>query len=147
MGGQEMEKEENEERKLEELVKRLEEAEEKQLVYARRQMICAALAAVSCFLLFCAVTGAFLAVLPRVHRALDSIETAAQDLQSVSDQLSKADLETLVKDVDRMAVTSEEGIREALFKIRASDIEELNQAIQALADVVSPLAKLVNRFQ
>ena len=35
MGGQEMEKEENEERKLEELVKRLEEAEEKQLVYAR----------------------------------------------------------------------------------------------------------------
>ena len=51
MGGQEMEKEENEGRKLEELVKRLEEAEEKQLVYARRQMICAALAAVSCFLL------------------------------------------------------------------------------------------------
>ena len=147
MGGQEMEKEENEERKLEELVKRLEEAEEKQLVYARRQMICAVLAAVSCFLLFCAVTGAFLAVLPRVHRALDSIETAAQDLQSVSDQLSKADLETLVKDVDRMAVTSEEGIREALFKIRAIDIEELNQAIQALSDVISPLAKLVNRFQ
>ena len=147
MDGQEMEKEENEERKLEELVKRLEEAEEKQLVYARRQMICAVLAAVSCFLLFCAVTGAFLAVLPRVHRALDSIETAAQDLQSVSDQLSKADLETLVKDVDRMAVTSEEGIREALFKIRAIDIEELNQAIQALSDVISPLAKLVNRFQ
>ena len=55
MGGQEIEKEENKERKLEELVKRLEEAEEKQLVYARRQMICAALAAVSCFLLFCAV--------------------------------------------------------------------------------------------
>ena len=56
MGGQEMEKEENEERKLEELVKRLEEAQEKQLVYARRQMICAAMAAVSCFLLYCAVT-------------------------------------------------------------------------------------------
>ena len=147
MGGQEMEKEENKERKLEQLVKRLEETEEKQLVHARRQMICAALAAASCFLLFCVVTGAFLAVLPRVHRAVDSIETAAQDLQSVSDQLSKADLETLVKDVDRMAVTSEEGIREALFKIRAIHIEELNQAIQALSDVVSPLAKLGNRFQ
>ena len=48
--------------------------------------------------------------------------------------------------VDQMAVTSEEGIREALLKIQAINIEELNQAIKGLSDVVSPLARLVSRF-
>ena len=73
-----------------------------------------------------------------VHSSLDTIETVAADLQVVSDQLSRADLETLVEHVDQMAVTSEEGIREALLKIQAINIEELNQAIKGLSDVVSP---------
>lgn len=131
---------------MEGFVRKLEEAEEKRMFYAKRQLYLSAVAAASCFLLFCVVTAACLSVLPRVHSSLDTIETVAADLQVVSDQLSRADLETLVEHVDQMAVTSEEGIREALLKIQAINIEELNQAIKGLSDVVSPLAKLVNRF-
>lgn len=131
---------------MEGFVRKLEEAEEKRMFYAKCQLYLSAVAAASCFLLFCVVTAACLSVLPRVHSSLDTIETVAADLQVVSDQLSRADLETLVEHVDQMAVTSEEGIREALLKIQAINIEELNQAIKGLSDVVSPLAKLVNRF-
>lgn len=131
---------------LEGFVRRLEETEEKRMFYAKRQLYLSAVAAASCFFLFCVVTAACLSVLPRVHSSLDTIETVAADLQVVSDQLSRADLETLVEHVDQMAVTSEEGIREALLKIQAINIEELNQAIKGLSDVVSPLARLVSRF-
>ena len=43
-------------------------------------------------------------------------------------------------------MTSEKGVEQALEKINAMDIDTLNQAIQALHDVVEPLAKLTRIF-
>ena len=56
------------------------------------------------------------------------------------------DLAGLVEHVDRLAVTSEEGIKDALEKIESIDIDELNRAIKALSDVVTPLARLMGKF-
>ena len=64
----------------------------------------------------------------------------------VSNQLTEADLAALVDHVDKLAINSEEGIQKALEQINSIDIDSLNQAIQDLSDVVSPLARLMGRF-
>ena len=85
-------------------------------------------------------------VIPRVKNAFQEIQVVTENLNEVSNQLAEADLNQLVKNVDRMAVTSEKGVQEALEKIQAIDIDELNQAIKGLSDVVSPFARFMNRF-
>lgn len=102
--------------------------------------------AICCVGVLAAVILAYQNIVPTAQDALLAIGNVTKDLGEISAQLTEADLGSLVEHVDQMAVTSEEGIKQALEQINAINIEELNQAIAALYEVISPLAKLMGRF-
>lgn len=131
---------------VEELLKQIAETEKEVKRYAKRQYWMTFAAALCSVLMLGILLTAYFSLAPRLKTTLDAIEDVSGDLTNVSRQLSDANLEELVDHVDEMAVTSEEGIKRALEQIEAIDIDELNKAIKALSDVVSPLARLVNRF-
>lgn len=132
--------------KLEQLMQRLEETENEKKEYARWQFYMSAATAICSVFVLALLFSAYLTLVPRAKAAFDGIGTVTQDLNDISKQLSSADLAGLVENVDRMAVTSEKGVQEALEKIQSIDIDELNGAIKGLSDVVSPFAKFMNRF-
>jgi len=135
-----------ENRNLEEILARIEESERKQESYMRRQFLMTMIMAVCCIGVLAAVILAYRNIVPTAQDALLAIGNVTKDLGEISAQLTEADLGSLVEHVDQMAVTSEEGIKQALEQINAIDIEGLNRAIQDLSDVVSPLARLMGRF-
>ena len=135
-----------ENRNLEEILARIEESERKQESYMRRQFLMTMIMAACCVGVLSAVIFAYRNIVPTAQDALLAIGNVTEDLGKISAQLTEADLGSLVAHVDQMAVTSEEGIKQALEQINAINIDELNQAIAALYEVISPLAKLMGRF-
>ena len=135
-----------ENRNLEEILARIEESERKQEKYMRRQCRMTMVMALCCVGILCAVILAYQNIVPAAQDSLQAIGEVTKDLGEISAQLTEADLAGLVEHVDQMAVTSEEGIKQALEQINAINIAELNQAIQALYEVIAPLAKLMSRF-
>lgn len=135
-----------ENRSVEELLTRIEESERRQEKYAKRQFLMSMVMALCCVGIFCAVLLAYQNVVPTAQKSLQTIGAVAEDLGQISNQLTEADLAALVEHVDQLAVNSEQGVQKALEQINAIDIDSLNQAIQDLSDVVSPLAKLMGRF-
>ena len=135
----------NDNQELKEILKQIEENTSRQKRYAKWECIMSIMMALSCVILVGLAYWASKDVIPVVQDSLIAVEHVTADLAVIADQLIDADLAGLVKHVDQMAVTSEKGIEEALKKINTMDIDTLNQAIQALYDVVEPLAK-VSRF-
>lgn len=135
----------NEDR-LEQLMIQLKETEVQKKDYVRKQYLMSAVTAACSVTALVLLLSAYLAVIPRIKTAFQEIQVVTEDLGEISDQLRSADLNQLVRNVDKMAVTSEKGVQEALDKIQSIDIDELNQAIKGLSDVVSPFAKFMNRF-
>ena len=135
-----------ENRNLEEVLARIEESERRQEKYMRRQCLMTMVMALCCVGVLCAVILAYQNIVPAAQEAILSIAGVTEDLGAISKQLTEADLGSLAEHVDQMAVTSEEGIKQALEQINAINIDELNQAIEALYEVISPLAKLMSRF-
>ncbi len=132
--------------RLERMMEKLIETEEERKKYAKKQFYMLAVMAACTAAVLLLAFFAYISLVPKFKSSAAEIETAAKELHVISKQLSEADLAGLVKHVDRMAVTSEEGVKEALEKIESIDIDELNHAIKSLSDVVSPLAKLMGRF-
>ena len=135
-----------ENRQLTEFLEQMKKNEERRNRYAKRQFLASVVTAVCCVLMLGIGIGAYVAVVPGLKDALGEIQTVTADLNRIAEQLTEADLAGLVEHVDRLAVTSEEGIKEALEKIESIDIDELNRAIKALSDVVTPLARLRGKF-
>lgn len=131
---------------LETVMKQIEETEKERKKYEKRQFYMSAVSAVSCFLIFCLFLSVYISVVPKVKSTFNEIERVTVELGVISDQLTEADLAGLVEHVDTLAVTSEQGVQEALKKIESIDIDGLNSAIQALSEVVEPLAKFVGFF-
>ncbi len=132
--------------RLERMMEQLIETEEERKKYARKQFYMLAVMAACTTAVFLLAFFTYVSLVPKFKSSAAEIETAAKELHVISRQLSEADLAGLVKHVDQMAVTGEEGVKEALEKIESIDIDELNHAIKSLSDVVSPLAKLMGRF-
>ena len=74
------------------------------------------------------------------------MDTILSNLNTVTDELARADLEGMVADVDSFVTTGQEAVEQATEKLNIIDFETLNQAIGDLADVVEPLAKFFNVF-
>lgn len=132
------------------LLQQLVESNRKQLRCARIQCIFTVASALFCLLLLLSVVR----ILPQIHELADQIsrlssqaETVLSNLETVSDELAQADIGGMVDNVDSLAQTSQNGIRQALEKVNAIDINTLNKAIEDLAKVVSPLADLVQRLE
>ena len=132
----------------------------KQNRYAKWQCILTAAAALCCvgiFVLVLTMMPQFRAVTEQMNTVLTDLEavpnllegemdTILSNLNTVTDELARADLEGMVADVDSFVTTGQEAVEQATEKLNIIDFETLNQAIEDLADVVEPLAKFFNVF-
>lgn len=151
----------DEKKELQELLQRLDRSNRKQAWFAGLQVLFSLIAAVCCVAALLTVVS----FLPKLEATVEQVDAVLANVEQVSDELAKADvagvmanleevstqmaeadLAGLVDNVNALVDTSQTGIEDALNKLNAIDLETLNQAIQDLADVVQPIAKLFNRF-
>lgn len=140
---------ENNQNNMQTILAQLEKSSRARTRYARLQFLFTVATAVFCLILLILVSGA----LPKVAELIDEVntlaaqaETVLTNLDAVTGALASADLAGMVANVDSLAVSSQNGMKQALDKISAIDIEALNEAIQDLSSVVGPLADLMNRW-
>ena len=131
------------------LLEQLAESSRKQERFARIQCIFTIVAAAACLLLLFSVSR----VIPQVKSLAEQLhsisvqaETVLTNLETVTDELAKSDISSMVSNVDTLAQTSQSGIQQALEKINGIDIENLNKAIEDLSKIVTPLADLVQKL-
>jgi len=129
-------------KELQELLERLDQSNRQQAKYARWQCIFSVAAAVCCVGLFVLVYH----LMPEVRSLTNQMETVLTNLELVTDQLAGMDLGSMVRNVDDLVVTTQEGVEQTMNRLNAIDFETLNQAIRNLSDVVQPLAKFFNTF-
>lgn len=132
-----------------ELLERLEKTNRQQAAFARIQCIFSVVAAVCCLLLL--VTAA--KIVPHIRDLSGQIagiaaqaESVMTNLETVTEDLAAADLESLVTGVDTLVTSSQKGVQGALEKINSIDIDSLNRAIQDLAEIIEPMAKMAKMF-
>ncbi len=99
-------------------------------------------AAVSCVVLCVMV----LRLMPQVNGLLGQLETVLTDLEQTTHKLAALDLESMVSNVDSLAVYAQDSLHQTMEKLDAIDFETLNQAIEDLAKVIEPLAKFFGMF-
>ena len=140
---------ENEHRILQ-LLEQIEKTNQKNVLYARLQFVFAAVAAVCCAVLL--FSG--LKVLPELQAAATQAEIVLNNLEDVTTELAKADLgsmvenvDGLVSNVDALVSTSQVGVEETMDKLNKIDFDALNQAIEDLSDVIEPIAKFFKTFR
>lgn len=140
-----MEQKEREE--FQKLMERIEKSNAGQEKYARRQYRMSQVTAAAAILMLLAVAYTCWLVVPKVNDTYRRLEVVMGDLEVITSELADADLDQMITDIDRLVVSSEGNINEAMEKLNAIDIEKLNKAIGDLSDVISPLANFFGRFQ
>lgn len=130
-------------------LEKLEKSNRQQVRSARLQCFFSFLAAVCCLLLLLTVAK----IVPDIKELSNEIsgiavkaDTVLTNLETVTRELAAADLEGLVTDVNGLVTTSQEGLEGALEKMNAIDLDTLNKAIEDLAKIVEPLAKVSSIF-
>lgn len=151
----------DEKKELQELLQRLDRSNRKQAWFSGLQFVFSLITAACCIAILLSVVN----FLPKLEATADQVDAVLANVEQVSDELAKADvagvmanleevstqmaeadLAGLVENVNQLVDTSQTGLEETLKKLNTIDLETLNQAIQDLADVVQPIAKLFNRF-
>ena len=140
----------DENREMLELLRRIEKANRRQV---RIGWVLCALALVcvgACVALFLTARQA----LPQLNQmaqqamqVLGRLETVLIDLEQVTKQLSELDLGAMVTDVDELVQTAQSSLNMTMEKLGTINFATLNQAIEDLAAVVEPLAKLPSLFR
>ncbi|MEG0272036.1 MAG: hypothetical protein RR639_01780 [Hydrogenoanaerobacterium sp.] len=131
------------------LLQMIAENSEKQVRYAKTQLmltkLCTAFLAV--LLAVSVVLSAFF--VPRINKVLTQADAVLTNAKTVSDELSGIDYPALAKRIDELIVTGDIGIAKALDDVERAlkvieqfDIKTLNSAISDLNRVVAPIAKL-----
>lgn len=99
-------------------------------------------AAVSCIAVCVMLAG----LMPQVNNILVQMETALASLEQTSSDLAALELESMVTNVDAMAVMAQESLAATMAKLDLIDFETLNKAIEDLSRVIKPLADFVGLF-
>lgn len=138
-----------EKNELLELVKKLEESNRKQLLYARIQCV-AAVIAVVCFAGIFFLIKDFLpqvsAIIAQIPGVVRQMETVLGNLEIVTKDLAAVDFESMVEGINVLVTTGQTGLEETVAKLNAIDFESLNKAIKNLSEVVEPLANFFKVF-
>lgn len=116
-----------------------------------------AVAMICMLVLSTSITGAaneLLSLVKPVEEVIVCVQDMAQEadtvmgnLNTVTQALADADLGSMVDNVNTLTADSQTVVAEAIEKIDTIDIDTLNKAIEDLADVVEPLAKVSNFFK
>lgn len=133
-----------------ELLKQIEKTNRQQVRNGRILCIMALVTALCCAVTF----GLILHVLPQINSILPQIDTVVTQMQTVlgnleqaTGQLAALDLQSMVSDVDTLVITGQQSLEQTMEKLNSIDFAALNQAIEDLASVIEPLAKLSNMFR
>ena len=122
-----------EERSEKEILQEQLECARKQMRYSRVTCIMATVMA-----LVLVISAVF--VVPSLNRAAASIAEVSGQLEEL--QLQDLELAETLKDIDEFVITSEKGVQKTIEKLDAVDLEKLNEAIEALRNVVEPLRRI-----
>lgn len=125
------------------LLNKMETNSRKQLVYSRIQCAFCLIAAACCAVLLLTV----LKLVPQLQALTEQADIVMTNLETVTEELTKLDLEAMVENIDSLVGTSQGAVSSAIEKLEQIDIDTLNEAISDLSDVIEPLAKIANRFK
>lgn len=135
-----------------EILAKLEKHARQQLLFTKLLCILCVLVVVCAVVLMLAVTEAAEGILElaqplrsltgQVQDLALEAETVMEDLGVVAETLAAADLDSIVEKINMLAADSQSAVADAIKKLDTIDIATLNKAIQDLADVVEPLAKV-----
>ena len=127
---------------FQQMMERIDRSNRKQARYGLLQCIFSLISVVCCVALLLLVISA----IPQFQAMAQQAETVLSNLEAVSNELASVDLASMVEDVETLVSDSQAGLTEAMNKLNAIDIDTLNKAIDSLADVIEPLAKIGNLF-
>lgn len=85
-----------------------------------------------------------LGVISKASTALDNVNEISKQVEELN--LSEMNLKEMVDNINDMATESQEAITNATEKLNGVDLETLNEAIQSLNKVVTPLGKFFGRW-
>ena len=128
---------------IQQLLESMEKNSRKQLFYSRAQCLFSIIAAVCCVFVLLVI----LELAPEVLSLARQADVVMDNLETVTTELTQLDLENMVKNIDSLVTSSQEGVKAATDKLDQIDFDTLNDAIADLSDVVEPLAKIANRFK
>ena len=132
-------------KELEAMLKRLEDSNERQASYAKKQDRMSQITALASILILAIVIYTSATIIPRVNRLFDDVETVMVSVNVVAKELEEANLGQMVTDIDNLVTSSDQSVKEALQQINSVDIKTLNQAIQDLSNLISPLARFFGK--
>jgi predicted PurR-regulated permease PerM len=131
-------------KELEAMLKRLEDSNERQASYAKKQYRMSQITALASILILAIVIYTSATIIPRVNRLFDDVETVMDSVNVVAKEL-EANLGQMVTDIDNLVTSSDQSVKEALRQINSVDIQTLNQAILDLSNLISPLARFFGK--
>ena len=138
-----------EKNELLELMKKMEESNRKQLLYARIQCAAAVIALVcfaGIFFLIRDLLPQVSAIMADIPGLVTQLERVLANLEVVTGDLATVDFETMVTGINALVSTGQVSLEETVAKLNAIDFESLNAAIKNLSDVVEPLASFFKVF-
>ena len=134
---------------MEQILEKIEKQSRRQLLFTKILCLLCVIMLICTLVLTLSITGAvkeILTIAQPLQRMADQAGTVMANLDTVAQDLADADLGSMVESVNTLAADSQSASTEAMEKLDTIDIDTLNQAIQDLADVVEPLAKVSKFF-
>lgn len=124
------------------LLEKIEKHTRRQLTFTKILCLLSAVIMV-CFLIltFFAVTAA-----GQISELAEQAKFVLGNLDTVTWDLVNADIGGMVESIGALTADSQAIVEEAMSKLDAINLEALNQAIEDLADIVEPLAKVSKFF-
>ena len=132
-----------------ELLEKIEKTNRRQLLFT--QIFCGiALVAV----LFCVIALVKVNhLLPQIQGITAQMQGVLGNMEQAAGQLAELDIrgivenvETLVGNVDMLAVSAQDSLKQTMTKLNTIDFEALNKAIEDLSAVIQPLADFFGMF-
>ena len=127
-----------------ELLTQLKKSSERREEYAKKQYLMSKITAAASMTALALVISVSLFALPRLKTMFTSIDTVMSDMETITNELAKANLGQMIDGIDQLVSTSEYSIKQASDRLNALDIDSLNKSLQSLHDIVEPLSKLFN---
>ncbi len=124
------------------LLEKMERNSRRQLFYTRLMCVFCLVAAICCIGMITKLN----AFLPQLQLFAAQAETILSNLESVTQELAKADLNGMVSNINDLVTTSQTGLEEAMGKFNEMDFEVLNKTIRDLSVVVERLARIASIF-
>lgn len=126
----------------EELLARLEKSSRQQALFTKILCILCAVLLICSLVTTAAVAGAA----GQITKLAEDAKFVLDNLDTVTWELANADIGSMVENMGALAADSQAIVEDAMKKLDAINLEALNQAIEDLADIVEPLAKISNFF-